>query len=266
MNENLKVWRQDNIMVIQLRAERTLNALDMGMMDEIVERLREAERDSGTAAVVVAGSGRSFCTGADLKAFTGLTPEEVVHWCADIGNELFNRLATLSKPTLAAVNGYALGGGMELALACDFRFGHEKTQFGAPEYGFGWIPGWGGVHRLAKIVGPARAKQFLLFKERVRGADALALGLLNGLAPEPTEEALLDFTLAKARELAALNPLTVSYTKAILNDFEVPRHDSFLQGFTNGVVSKSEYARRAVEAFFEKGAEKKGESNAKSER
>ena len=157
-------------------------------------------------------------------------------------------LSSSRKPTVAAVNGYALGGGMELALACDFRVGTEKTQFSAPEYGLGWVPGWGGVHRLGKLVGQAKAKEILLLKRKIRGPEALNMGLLTELVENPEE--LVDRALEMAEGLAELNPLTVTYTKTILNDFDVPACDSLVQGLTNGVTSKSPYARQRVEEFF----------------
>ena len=163
-------------------------------------------------------------------------------------NLIFHVLSSSRKPTVAAVNGYALGGGMELALACDFRVGTEKTQFSAPEYGLGWVPGWGGVHRLGKLVGQAKAKEILLLKRKIRGPEALNMGLLTELVENPEE--LVDRALEMAEGLAELNPLTVTYTKTILNDFDVPACDSLVQGLTNGVTSKSPYARQRVEEFF----------------
>lgn len=244
---DIKTWIEGKVRVVQLNAEQTLNALDMDMMEDMISIINMAEKMPEIGAVVITGSGRSFCTGADLKAFRDYEQEYIVDYCVDIGNQLFNRIATLKKPVVAAVNGYAMGGGMELALACDFRFGHEKTLFSAPEYGFGWVPGWGGVSRLSRLVGPCKAKEILLFQQKIRGEEALKLGMLNGLYPI---EAVLEESLARAEELCRLNPLTVGYTKAIIRDFEVPSYDAYLQGLVNGVTSKSAYARMEIEKFL----------------
>jgi enoyl-CoA hydratase len=254
MNEYIKSWQQKNVLIIQLIAEHRLNALDAEMMGEIVNLLRAADSSIDIRAIVVTGSGRGFCTGADLKAFCDFSPEYIVNDCTIWGENLFNKLAVMNTPSIAAVNGYAMGGGMELALACDFRIGNEKCVFSAPEYGFGWIPGWGGVHRLTKLVGPCKAKELLLFKKRINSQEALDLGIVSEIISEGN---LLEYVIARAQELAELNPLTVGYTKAIVNDFEVPRYDSYMQGFTNGIASKTEFARNAVEDFFHKREEKK---------
>ena len=166
----------------------------------------------------------------------------------DYEEDIVRVLASSHKPTLAAINGYALGGGMELALACDFRIGIEKCTFSAPEYGFGWVPGWGGVHRLAALIGPNKAKEMLLMKKKVKGPEALSIGLLNEMVDDP--EQLIPRALEMACSLAELNPLTVTYTKTILNDFFVPPYDSLLQGLTNSVTSKSSYAQEKVQEFF----------------
>ena len=118
----------------------------------------------------------------------------------------------------------------------------------APEYDFGWVPGGGGVHRLGKLLGSARAKEVLFLKEKLRAEKALELGLLSEIVENPDD--LVERAFAMGEQLAGLNPLTVTYTKTILNDFDVPVWDSLAQGLVNGITSKSVYAREQVEAFF----------------
>lgn len=246
MSELIRSETHGKVLLIQITHEKTLNCLNSDILTEMAALLRDFARNPSLRALVLTGSGRSFCTGADLKAFTELDAEGCVDYCMDYEEDIFHILSSSRKPTIAAVNGYALGGGMELALACDFRIGTEKCQFSAPEYGLGWVPGWGGVSRLGTLVGPAKAKEILLLKKKIRGPEALRIGLLNELV----EGELLPRALELAEELAGLNPLTVSYTKAILNDFDVSPYDSLLQGLTNGVTSKSPYAKARVEEFF----------------
>ncbi len=248
MSEFVCTEVRGKVLLLRICYERTLNCLNGEILAEMTQILREFSRDRALRALVVTGTGRAFCTGADLKSFTELSQEDCVDYCMDYEEDIFHVLSSSRKPTVAAVNGYALGGGMELALACDFRVGTEKTQFSAPEYGLGWVPGWGGVHRLGKLVGQAKAKEILLLKRKIRGPEALNMGLLTELVENPEE--LVDRALEMAEGLAELNPLTVTYTKTILNDFDVPACDSLVQGLTNGVTSKSPYARQRVEEFF----------------
>ena len=248
MSEFVCTEVRGKVLLLRICYERTLNCLNGEILAEMTQILREFSRDRALRALVLTGTGRAFCTGADLKSFTELSQEDCVDYCMDYEEDIFHVLSSSRKPTVAAVNGYALGGGMELALACDFRVGTEKTQFSAPEYGLGWVPGWGGVHRLGKLVGQAKAKEILLLKRKIRGPEALNMGLLTELVENPEE--LVDRALEMAEGLAELNPLTVTYTKTILNDFDVPACDSLVQGLTNGVTSKSPYARQRVEEFF----------------
>lgn len=248
MSEFIRTECQEHVLLMQITYEKTLNCLNNDILEEMSGIVRRFSRDPSLRVLIVTGAGRSFCTGADLKAFTELSQEECVDYCMDYEEDIFHVLSSSRKLTIAAVNGYALGGGMELALACDFRIGTGRTQFGAPEYGFGWVPGWGGVHRLGQLVGSARAKEILLLKEKIRADKALELGLLNEIVEN--QEELVPRAFEMGRQLAGLNPLTVTYTKTVLNAFDVPPYDSLIQGLTNGVTSKSAYACEQVEAFF----------------
>ena len=248
MSEFFKTEVHGKVLLAQISFEKTLNCLNNDILNEMVDALRSFNRNPELRVLVLTGTGRSFCTGADLHAFMALDQENCVDYCVDYEEDIFRILASSRKPTIAAINGYALGGGMELALACDFRVGIEKSTFSAPEYGFGWVPGWGGVHRLAALIGSNKAKEMLLLKKKVRGPEALSIGLLNELVDDP--EQLIPRALEMANNLAELNPLTVTYTKTILNEFFVQPYDSLLQGLTNSVTSKTPYAQEKVEEFF----------------
>lgn len=248
MSEFIRTECRDQVMLMQITYEKTLNCLNNDILEEMSGIVRRFSRDPALRVLIVTGAGRSFCTGADLKAFTELSQEGCVDYCMDFEDDIFHILSSSRKLTIAAINGYAMGGGMELALACDFRIGTDRASFSAPEYGFGWVPGWGGVHRLGQLVGNAKAKEILLLKEKIRAEKALEMGLLNEVVADPDQ--LMPRAFEMGAELAKLNPLTVTYTKTILNDFDVPPYDSLIQGLTNGVTSKSAYARREVEAFF----------------
>lgn len=248
MSEFIHITRHGQVLLMQITYEKTLNCLNNDILEEMSGIVREFSRNPSVRVLIITGTGRSFCTGADLKSFAELSQEDCVDYCMDYEEDIFRVLSSSRKLTIAAVNGYALGGGMELALACDFRIGTGSTQFGAPEYGFGWVPGWGGVHRLGQLVGNARAKEILLLKEKIRAEKALELGLLSEVVEN--EEDLLPRALEMGGKLAELNPLTVTYTKTILNDFDVPPYDSLIQGLTNGITSKSSYAQKQIEEFY----------------
>ena len=248
MSEYLQVEQQGKVLLMKMCYERTLNCLNDEILKEMSQTLRDFSRNPELRSLVLTGTGRSFCTGADLNSFTALSQEGVVDYCTEYEEDIFHILSSSRKPTIAAVNGYAIGGGLELALSCDFRIGHEKTSFSAPEYDFGWVPGWGGVHRLAALVGANKAKEMLFFKKKIRAPEALQIGLLNEVVDDM--EQLVPRAMEMAEELAQLNPLSVTYAKTILNDFEVLPYDSLLQGLTNGITSKSPYAQAKIEAFF----------------
>ena len=248
MSDVLQTEIHEKILLLRISYEQTLNCLNNNILSEMTEILRSFNRNPELRSLILTGTGRSFCTGADLHAFIALEQDACVNYSVNYEEDIFRVLASSQKPTIAAINGYALGGGMELALACDFRVGIEKCTFSAPEYGFGWVPGWGGVHRLAALVGSNKAKEMLLLKKKVRGPEALSIGLLNEMVDDP--EMLIPCALEMAFKLAELNPLTVTYTKTILNEFFVQPYDSLLQGLTNSVTSKSPYAQEKVEEFF----------------
>ncbi|WP_380168775.1 enoyl-CoA hydratase/isomerase family protein [Jannaschia sp. R86511] len=170
-----------------LRLERPpMNAIDAAVRDGIREAVAHA-RSSGVGSLVVVGSAKVFAAGADIKEMAGLGPADVLHLARDLQGAL-DELAALPVPTVAAITGYALGGGFELALACDFRVVDAEARVGLPEITLGLIPGGGGTQRLARLVGSARTKD-LVFSGRMVGAEeALALGLADEVAPAGTAE------------------------------------------------------------------------------
>ncbi len=259
MEGSIRYEERGPVLLITLTEEKTLNALTLDMMQDLLDRLRAYERDPALRAAVLTGSGKSFSTGANLDRFTNFSLEDIWVYNAEYGHDLFNYIATIRKPVVAAVNGYAMGGGFELALCCDFRVAAESAVFSSPEYGFGWIPGWGGVSRLAAITGPARAKEILLLGKRLSAADALSLGVVTEVVPN---EELIDSALRLANKVAALNPMTVQFTKAVLNDFDLPQSNTYLQALCTGVSSKTSYAREEVEKFNRRAEERRKQREA----
>jgi methylglutaconyl-CoA hydratase len=185
-----------------------MNALSRAAVRRIGQLARETATDRDVRAVVLTGAGdRAFCAGADLKERKGMDTEEVRDFLA-LYRAAFGYLDRMPKPVVAALNGVAFGGGLELALACDLRVMAPSAQVGLTEVSLGIIPGAGGTQRLTRIVGPARAKELILLSRRLSAAEALALGIVHAVAPEGRD--LLDFTLDWIEPLATGAPIAVA--------------------------------------------------------
>jgi enoyl-CoA hydratase len=237
------------VAVLTVDRQEALNALDVATLTELRDRLQEVAADDEVRAVVLTGAGeKAFVAGADIKYMSGLDVEQAKAWGA-LGHEAGRLLETMPKPTIAAVNGFALGGGCELALACDIRYAASGAKLGQPEVNLGIIPGWGGTQRLARVCGLGIAKE-LIFTGRVVGAEeALRIGLVN---------AVHDPVLDKARETAALlaskSPISLRVMKELANRSLGGDHASNLdaEGESFGELFSSDDAKEGMTAFVEK--------------
>ena len=228
-----------------------MNALDVETLTALRDRLRELAEDREVRVVVLTGAGeRAFIAGADIKYMGSLGVEEAQGWGA-LGHEAGRLLEVMPKPTVAAINGFALGGGCELALACDLRYAASSAKLGQPEINLGIIPGWGGTQRLARVAGLGLAKDLIL-TGRVVGADeALRAGLVNGVY-EPGE--LMQRTLDTARLLASKGPIALAAAKEAVNLALGGRHEENLVAEAShfGELFASEDAKEGLAAFAEK--------------
>src|ERR671919_1054580 len=188
--------RDGAIVTLTLNRPDKLNAIDGAMLDALDEALGEIEGDREIRAVILTGAGRAFSAGADIKEWTALTPLEFGRSWGLRGHALFDRLAALAPPVIAAINGIAFGGGLELALCADIRIASTAARLGLPEVTIGTIPGWGGTQRLPRLIGAGRAKHMILSGQPVDAARAEAFGLVS----EVVEEGVL---MDRARELAS---------------------------------------------------------------
>jgi enoyl-CoA hydratase/carnithine racemase len=195
------VAREGAVAVVTINRPEALNALDVPTLTGLRDRLAELADDAGARVVVLTGAGgRAFAAGADIKHMSGLGPDEAKAWGA-LGHETGLLLETMPKPTVAAIQGFALGGGCELALACDLRIASPDARIGQPEIDLGIIPGWGGTQRLARICGVGVARDLILTGRAVDAEEALRLGLVGELADDPLARAL-DLAAALARKSA----------------------------------------------------------------
>ena len=228
-----------------------MNALDVGTLTELRDRLRELGENRENRVVVLTGAGdRAFIAGADIKYMSGLGVEEAQAWGA-LGHEAGRLLEVMPQATIAAINGFALGGGCELALACDLRYAASTAKLGQPEINLGIIPGWGGTQRLARVAGIGVAKDLIL-TGRVVGADeALRLGLVN--AVYETGE-LIEKTMETARLLASKSPLALAAAKQATNLALSGDHPENLaaEGASFGELFASDDAKEGLTAFAEK--------------
>ena len=181
MSTSLESSRQDHVALLQLNRPEARNALSPELMEEIAGELERLDPDPEVRCVVIAGSDEVFAAGADIRAMSERTFAEVLHHPAA---GFWKRLAALKTPLIAAVSGWALGGGCELALACDLIVASETAEFGQPEITLGIIPGGGGTQRLARVIGKQRAMELVLTGRRITAQEAQALGLVNAVAPK----------------------------------------------------------------------------------
>jgi enoyl-CoA hydratase/carnithine racemase len=192
------------------------NAIGRQLLLELQQGIRAMQADEQVRVVVVQGAGhKAFSAGGDLKEFAALTPTAVTDWVC-LGNSVFNELAALPKPTIALLRGYVLGGGLELALCCDFRIATPDALLGNPELQHGWLPGWGGLVRLRRLIGEARAKELILLGRQLPADEALRIGLITSVFSPDTIEA--DLT-AMTNRLAQIPPDMASIAKLTLQDY-----------------------------------------------
>lgn len=173
---------EDNVVFITLNNPAKLNCIGFQMLYELEEALIKVEKNNEIRVVIIKGAGeKAFSTGADLKEFKLLSDEKAKEWI-EFGNKVFNKIENLNKPTIAFINGYAIGGGLELALSCDFRNGTETAVLSSPELQHGWLPGWGGMARLRRLLGEAKSKEVVMLCEKIPAEKALEIGLINKIS------------------------------------------------------------------------------------
>jgi enoyl-CoA hydratase/carnithine racemase len=212
MPEVVAVERLEHACVVRLTREAKLNAISEQMERELCDALAQPQVREAPC-VIFTGGPAVFSAGADLNEMRGYRPAEIMASYRQTG-DFAERVADLPQPTLSAVSGWCVGGGLELAVATDFRIAERSAVFRLPEVELGILPSWGGTHRLVRLLGPARAKELILLRERVDAAAALAVGLVTEVVPEGES---LTRALELAERLAGLPPLAVSVTREVID-------------------------------------------------
>ena len=213
MSQTVRFEKKDNIALVTIDRPEALNALNSTVIAELEQVVTELENDSTVRAMILTGEGRSFVAGADIGEQYPLDLDGGRRW-GQRGSALFRRMERLEFPTIAAVNGFALCGGCELAMSCDIILASEKAKFGQPEVGLGITPGFSGTQRLPRRVGIAKAKELIFSGRMVKADEAERIGLVNAVY---TPEALLDGAMEMARSFAKNAPIAVKYAKACID-------------------------------------------------
>jgi enoyl-CoA hydratase len=207
--------RRGEVALLTLSRPEQLNALSSRMLGALAARVAEVAADPALRAVIVTGSGRAFAAGADIAEMQRMTAQEALAF-SRLGHDSFAALEALPVPVIAAVNGFALGGGLELALACDWIYAARRARLGQPEVNLALIPGFGGTSRLPRRVGPGWARELVLTGEPVGAETAERIGLVNRVFED--EAALLEGALATAQALAKKGPLALARAKRVLHE------------------------------------------------
>ena len=226
-----------------------MNALDRPTLEELRDRLAELADDAEARVVILTGAGgRAFVAGADIKYMSGLGVDDAKAW-GELGHASAGLLETMQKPTIAAIDGFALGGGCELALACDLRYASSGAKLGQPEINLGIIPGWGGTQRLARVCGLGVAKDLILTGRVVDAEEALQVGLVNGV-----HDPAIDKAREVAEQLAAKSPLPLAAIKRTTNHALQGDHVQNLGDEADrfAALFATEDAKEGLTAFIEK--------------
>lgn len=249
--ENLSYEVKDQIGYITFNRPKALNALNRRTMEELGAALDDARQNDLVRVLVLSGGGeKAFVAGADIGELSQQTPVTGKDTSL-FGQEIIHRLETMGKPSIAAINGFALGGGCELALACTIRIASKTAKLGQPEVKLGLLPGYGGTQRLARLCGKGVAHELILTGEMISAEEALRVGLVNHVT-EPSE--LMAAADAIARKIIANAPLAVKFSMdAIERGMEMPQEEGlFLEATLFGLICATEDMREGTQAFLEK--------------
>ncbi len=201
------------ILSIAIDSPKTLNALNMEIIGNLLESFKDAARDPDVKIILLTGTGKAFAAGADISSLVRFSPQEALGFSTR-GNELMNLLEEIPKPIIAVINGFALGGGLELAMACDFRLAADNAILGLPETLLGILPGFGGTQRLTSIVGFPKAKELILTGRKLEASEALECGLVNRVF---SKESLWDESVKFSIEMSHRSTNALALAKKILN-------------------------------------------------
>jgi enoyl-CoA hydratase len=209
---NLLIDIQGSAAIITFNRSEVLNAMNTEAVRELGVAMEKLEQNPQVRVIILTGAGRAFIAGADISEISTKTPAQAREY-SEIGQQVMHLMQNLKKPVIAAVNGFALGGGTEVVLSCDVSIASEQAKFGLPEATLGVIPGWGGTQRASRLIGIARAKELIFTGEIIDARRAFEIGLINRVVPH---EQLMDVVMGLAKKIGECGPLALSVTKKVI--------------------------------------------------
>jgi enoyl-CoA hydratase len=251
--ENILLEKEDRLAILYINRPKALNALNAATLLELKDAIENVRDDADIDVLIITGAGdKSFVAGADIAYMAPLNAAESRAFSM-LGNQVFRSIELLEKPVIAAVNGFALGGGCELAMACDFRIASFRAKFGQPEVGLGITPGFGGTQRLPRLIGPGMAKQLIYTADVIDANEALRIGLVNQVVPA---EELMQTVKDIAKRIIAKGQIAVRYCKAAIDNgmqTDIDRAIAF-EADIFGLCFATEDQKEGMNAFIEKRA------------
>jgi enoyl-CoA hydratase len=246
----LTLEKKEHVALLTFNRPEVLNALNTTVATESLDALQSIENDPDIRVLILTGAGRSFVAGADIAEMQAKTPQEARIY-SELGHRFMNTLQNLPQPVIAAINGFALGGGLEVALACDIRIASESAQFGLPETILGIIPGWGATQRTARLVGTAKTKEMIFTGRRIKADEALSMGLVNQVVPD---EELMDTVNEMAAAMCRQGQTALQRAKTVINRGSDLNLDQALRLEIDTFVDlfDTDDRREGMKAFLEK--------------
>lgn len=249
--KNLEVKKEEGIATLTINRPQVLNALNRETINELDRALDELAEDDGTRVIIITGAGeKAFVAGADIQEFQKMSPDEALNFSRK-AQSVFLKIERLKKPVIAAINGYTLGGGLELCMACDIAYASEKAIFGQPEINLGIIPGAGGTQRLSRLVGKQRAKELIFTGEIIDAAEAFRIGLINKLVPA---ERLMSEVKALAEKVSTKGAIALEMAKLTIEEgYGLDLYTAHaLEAKAFALLFATEDQKEGISAFLEK--------------
>lgn len=248
--DNLVVEIEDGIALIKINRPDALNAINTSTLGELEDCFKSISQDHKIKAAILTGEGKAFVAGGDISEMMNKSPVEAREF-AQRGQALLSFIENMEKPVIAAVNGYALGGGCELCMACDLRIASDRANFGQPEVKLGLIPGWAGTQRLPRLVGLTKAKELILTGDPIDAETALKIGLVNQVVPH---DELIETSKKIAKKIASMGPTATRLAKASINrsfDSDIQTGTAY-EAEAFGICFSTGEPKEGISAFLEK--------------
>jgi len=249
--ENVRTENRDGVLIVTVDRPKVLNALNAQTVNELRQAFEAAREDDAVRCVILTGGGeKAFVAGADIGELSLMTPI-TGKATAERGQRIFHSIERFPKPVIAAINGFALGGGCELALACHIRIASDKAQLGLPEVTLGIIPGYGGTQRMARLLGKGKALELILTGDRIGAEEAERIGLVNKVVPA---DQLMATAEEMGRKIMSRGPLAVrAAIEAVMSGSEMPFEEGqFLEATLFGLLASTDDMKEGMKAFLEK--------------